>query len=124
MITAMQALNVKETSVKALRHHRGLPKIGGRLPPLLEESEVNDTAVNLSTGARASMRVLLRNTKTMKYLGIKKRWTKNQKQARDFRNGWWATVYAFTMDPRNMIIDYCFDNDRYDLHIPVLGRVA
>src|SRR5580658_1704478 len=40
------------------------------------------------------MRVLLRNAKTMKYFRSGERWTKNPKQARDFRNGWWATVHA------------------------------
>jgi hypothetical protein len=68
------------------------------------------------------MRVLLRNAKTMKYLGTRERWTEDPSQARDFRNGWWATVYAFTMNPRHLVIYYEFDNDRYNLHIPVLGH--
>jgi len=71
---------------------------------------------------RSHMRVLLCNAKTMKYLGSRERWTKDAKEARDFRNGWWATVYAFTMNPRHLVIHCEFDDDRYNLHIPVLGH--
>jgi hypothetical protein len=68
------------------------------------------------------MRVLLRHAKTMKYLGRAERWTTDSGLARDFRSGWWATVYAFTMNPRHLVIQYEFDDDRYNLNIPVLGR--
>jgi hypothetical protein len=70
------------------------------------------------------MRVLLLNSKTMMYLGARERWTKDSRQARDFRNGWWATVYAFTMNPRHLVIHYEFDDDRYNLNIPALGRAG
>lgn len=40
----------------------------------------------------------------------------------DFQSGWWATVHAFTINPRHLEILYEFDDDRYDLHIPVIGR--
>jgi hypothetical protein len=68
------------------------------------------------------MRVLLRHAKTMKFLGPGGRWTEDARKARDFRNGWWATFYAFTINPRHLVIHYEFDDDRYNLHIPVLGH--
>jgi hypothetical protein len=68
------------------------------------------------------MRVLLQNVKTMKFAGAGHRWTKDPKEARDFRNGWWATLHAFTGNPRHLVIQYEFDDDRYNLHIPVLGH--
>jgi hypothetical protein len=68
------------------------------------------------------MRVLLRNTKTMKFFRSAEHWTSDPRQARDFHNGWWATVCAFTMNPRHLVIQYEFDDDRYNLHIPVLGN--
>ncbi|MGP8234851.1 MAG: hypothetical protein ACLQVW_05525 [Limisphaerales bacterium] len=71
---------------------------------------------------RSHMRVLLRHAKTHKYLQSGEHWTKNPKQARDFRNGWWAAIYAFTMNPRHLVIQYEFDDDRYNLNIPVLGH--
>jgi hypothetical protein len=71
---------------------------------------------------KSPMRVLLRHAKNMKFLGAGKRWTKDPRQARDFRNGWWATVYAFTMNPRHLVIHYEFDDERYNLNIPVLGQ--
>jgi hypothetical protein len=71
---------------------------------------------------KSPMRVLLRHAKTMKFFRSGERWTKDPKQARDFRNGWWATVHAFTMNPRHLVIHYVFDDDRYNLHIPVVGH--
>jgi len=68
------------------------------------------------------MRVLLQNAKTMKYVGQGERWTKDSKQARDFHTGWSATVQAFANDPHDLLIHYEFDDDRYDLHIPVLSH--
>jgi hypothetical protein len=73
---------------------------------------------------RSPMRVLLRHAKTRKFLQSGVRWTKNPKQARDFRNGWWAAIYAFTMNPRHLVIQYEFDDDRYNLNIPVLGHAS
>jgi hypothetical protein len=70
---------------------------------------------------RPPMRVLLRDSTTRKFLGPGDRWTKDRKQARDFRTGWWATVCAFSMDPRRLAIHYDFDDERYDMNIPVLG---
>ncbi len=67
------------------------------------------------------MRVLLRNAKTQKFLASGERWIKDPKEARDFRNGWWATLHAFTKNPRDLVIHYEFDNDRYNLSIAVLG---
>jgi hypothetical protein len=73
-------------------------------------------------GRKPPMRILLRNAKTMKFFGVGDRWTKDPKQAQDFRNGWWATFCAFTMNPRHLVIDYEFEDDRYNMHIPVLGH--
>jgi hypothetical protein len=78
--------------------------------------------VNMQDPPKSSMRVLLRNVKTMKFLGSGKRWTNDAKKARDFRNGWWATIHAFTVNPRHLVIHYEFDDERYDLQIPVLGQ--
>jgi hypothetical protein len=68
------------------------------------------------------MRVLLRHAKTHKFLQFGARWTTNPKRARDFRNGWWAAIHAFTMNPRHLVIQYEFGDDRYNLNIPVLGQ--
>jgi hypothetical protein len=73
---------------------------------------------------KSHMRVLLRHAKTHKFIQSEERWTKNPKQARDFHNGWWAAIFAFTMDPRHLVIQYEFDDDRYNLHIPVLGSAS
>ncbi len=70
------------------------------------------------------MRVLLQNAKTHKFFSGATGWTSDPKRAQDFRSGWWATVCAFTMNPRNLVIHYEFANDRYNLHIPVLGQLA
>jgi hypothetical protein len=67
------------------------------------------------------MRVLLRDDSSGRFLGLGDRWTKDRKQARDFRSGWWATLCAFKMDPRRLAIHYDFDDERYDMRIPVLG---
>lgn len=71
---------------------------------------------------KPGMRVLLLHAKTHKYLQSAARWTRNSKRARDFHNGWWAAIHAFTMDPRHLVIQYQFDDDRYNLNIPVLGH--
>ena len=70
---------------------------------------------------KPQMRVLLRHAKTLKYVRANDEWTENAEKAQDFHSGWWATIRAFTMDPRNLMIFYKFDDDRYDLQIPVLG---
>ena len=72
--------------------------------------------------SESPMRVLLQNIKTHKFLCGSTGWTSDPRRARDFRSGWWATVCAFTMNPRNLAIHYEFANDRYNLHIPVLGQ--
>jgi hypothetical protein len=71
---------------------------------------------------KALMRVLLRNAKTLKFVQSGERWTNTPKQARDFRNGWRAAVHAFTMNPRLLVIHYEFDDDRYNLQIPVISE--
>jgi hypothetical protein len=71
--------------------------------------------------ALSPMRVLLQNAKTGRFFTGGLRWTPDPKQARNFHTGWWATVFAFTMNPRNLIIHYEFSNDRYNLDIPVLA---
>jgi hypothetical protein len=71
---------------------------------------------------KSLMRVLLRNSRTMKFFRSEDRWTKDPTQARDFHSGWGATVYAFTMNPRDLEIHYEFDDERYDMDISVLGQ--
>jgi hypothetical protein len=83
-----------------------------------------DEPVKHTEPPHSVMRVLLRNDKTMKYLRSQDHWTKNPKKARDFRNGWWATLCAFTMDPQNLVIQYDFDDERYNLNIPVVPAAA
>jgi hypothetical protein len=70
------------------------------------------------------MRVLLRNAKTRKFLqaGYGRRWTKNPRLARDFRTGWRATYHAFMIVGGNLVIDYEFGDERYNLHIPIVRR--
>ncbi len=68
------------------------------------------------------MRVLLRDARKMKFVCSGDRWTKDSRQAMDFHNGWWATVHAFTMNPRHLSILYQFGDERYNINIPVLGR--
>jgi hypothetical protein len=71
---------------------------------------------------KSPMRVLLCNAWTGRYIRSGGRWTKDPAQARDFRNGWWATVHAFTINPRDLVLHYVFEDERYNLHIPVLGH--
>jgi hypothetical protein len=71
---------------------------------------------------KSPMRVLLRDAKTMEFLGFEERWTKDPKQARDFRKGWLATLCAFKLNPRHLVIQYEFADDRYNLRIPVVGH--
>jgi hypothetical protein len=68
---------------------------------------------------KSAMRVLLQNSKTLKFFGTDEHWTHNSKQARDFGSGWWATINAFTMDTSHLVIHYEFGDARYDLQIPV-----
>jgi len=119
-----------------VRHHRNQPCRGKQTSRLFPESESNNgkeeskprfridspaPAVKRDA-AKSPMRVLLRNARTMKFFRSGERWTKDPKKARNFHNGWWATVHAFTMNPRHLVIHYEFDDERYNLHIPVLGR--
>jgi hypothetical protein len=67
------------------------------------------------------MRVLLRNGRTMKFIRSGDTWTKDSRRARDFHNGWWAAVHAFTMNPRHLMILYQFEDERYNICVPVLG---
>jgi len=71
---------------------------------------------------KPAMRVLLRHAKTLKFLRSGERWTKKPQQARDFHSGWGAALHAFTMNPRHLVIHYEFDDDRYNMQIPVLGH--
>jgi hypothetical protein len=132
----METLMVQDEPRLAVRHRRIQPRYARRLSRLLPRVKRNGEAtaskprfeidsiapVSKSANQKSTMRVLLRNAKTMKFLGPGERWTNDSSQARDFRNGWWATVFAFTLNPRQLVIHYEFDDDRYDLHIPVLGH--
>jgi hypothetical protein len=136
MTEQTRTLRVKDKLRRARRHRRSQRCSANQLSGHLPEAGNNDE----ETGSRPRfrvpslalavkrnpprfpMRVLLLNAKTMMYLGSRERWTKDSRQARDFRNGWWATVYAFTMNPRHLIVHYEFEDDRYNLNIPALGR--
>ncbi len=67
------------------------------------------------------MRVLLQNSKTLKFCGAGDRWTNDSARARDFHNGWWAAIHAFSMNPRHLVIHYEFNDERYNLEIPVVA---
>jgi hypothetical protein len=131
-----EILTLENPRREAARHRRTQPRLANQVPRLIakdanirrhEEStprfRFNSTAPSIRLGRSTSpMRVLLRNAKTMKFFHSAERWTNDPRQARDFHNGWWATVCAFTMNPRHLVIQYEFDDDRYNLHIPVLGH--
>jgi hypothetical protein len=131
MIRDMETLSVEDERHQAARPGRA-KRLSGFFPELRgnrkqAESKprfrIESVAPAVERGPqRSPMRVLLRNAKTMKYLGSAERWTNDPKQARDFHNGWWATVYAFSLKPRCLVIYYEFDDERYNLRIPVLGH--
>jgi hypothetical protein len=132
----LENMTLENLRCEAGRPRRTQSRFAGRLSGLFPADENNSekgqpkarfrmdsiAPANKPAPPKSSMRVLLRNIKTMKFLGFGERWTKDAKQARDFRNGWWATIHAFTVNPRHLVIHYEFDDDRYDLHIPVLGQ--
>jgi len=89
--------------------------------PLPSLPEFDDEASG-PAAEKHTMRVLLRNTRTSKFLQFGERWTKNPKLARDFGSGWGATYHAFTMDTRDLAIEYEFEDERYNLHVPVLSQ--
>jgi hypothetical protein len=132
----METLTAEVEPREASRHRRIQPRHTRRLSRFLPEAGISRKqakskmrfqvkSIALAANGnppKSPMRVLLRNSKSMKFLGAGDRWTKNPNQARDFRNGWWATVHAFTKNPRHLVIEYEFGNDRYNLYIPVLGH--
>jgi hypothetical protein len=134
MIKSAEAFVTENHSRKVGKHRRIRQRQDGRscLLPESEEEEPESTprfqldgiSPTVKKVAPASpMRVLLCNAKTMKFLRSgPERWTSDPRQARDFHNGWWATIHAFTMNPRQLLIHYEFDDNRYDLQIPVLGH--
>ena len=131
-----EILKVEDQQREAVRHRRIQPRLarqGSRIFPEAEDNrdqegskprfQIDSIAPAVKEDAVTSpMRVLLRNAKTMKFFRSGEGWTKDPKRARDFHNGWWATVCAFTMNPRHLVIHYEFEDDRYNLHIPVLGH--
>ena len=137
MIRNIETLADEHEPIEAEEHHRVQERRAGRLSICLRETGYGRKVKKLKPRfqfdsiapavgrdrAESPMRVLLCNARTKSFLAPRKRWTKNSKLARDFRNGWWATVHAFTMDPRYLVIHYEFDDDRYNLHIPVLGHL-
>jgi hypothetical protein len=120
MISHLETITMEDKLRRAVKHrrlqHRGPNRLSGLIPADGEDGQAGEAR------QPSPMRVLLRNAKTMKFLRAGERWTKDPKLARDFHNGWWATVHAFTMNPRYLVIHYEFDDERYNLHIPVLGR--
>ena len=129
MIGTMETTILENRPRKTIRSGRVHFRSPNRLSVLFPEGNVEEPKPHFRIAPgldqdrpRSPMRVLLRNSRTSMYLGTKDRWTKDAKEALDFRNGWWATAYAFTMNPRHLVIHYEFENDRYNLHIPVLGH--
>src|SRR5580692_12740747 len=117
MTKHMETLMVEDEPRETVRHRRVQQRNAGPLSVVFPEVGCNSkekeskprfrmdaiAPVHQGDPPKSGMRVLLRNAKTMKYLGSSERWTKDAKEARDFRNGWWATVYAFTMNPRHLV---------------------
>jgi hypothetical protein len=136
MIRHMETQTLEHERREADRHCQVLPRRAKQLSGFLREAGCNskEKASRLRLrfdsiapaverdAPKSPMRVLLRHVKTMKFVRSGERWTKDPKQAWDFRHGWWATVHAFTMNPRHLVIHYVFEDDRYNLHIPVLGH--
>src|SRR5579872_7448739 len=81
-------------------------------------SDPVEGAVFRIASRKEMMRVLLRDSKTRKYLRADHRWTANPAQAQDFHHGWGATDVAFTMKPQRLVIVYQFGDERYDIGIP------
>jgi hypothetical protein len=132
----LENMTVENLPCEYVRHRRNQSRFADRSAALFPEAENNGekqrpkawfrleslTPGNKQAPPKSSMRVLLRNIKTMKFLAFGKRWTNDAKQARDFGTGWWATIHAFSVNPRHLVIHYEFDDDRYDLNIPLLGQ--
>jgi hypothetical protein len=69
--------------------------------------------------AEIPMRVLLRHNKTGRFFCAENCWTTDSSQARDFHTGWWATSVAFSMDAQNLAVIYDFDDEQYNITVPV-----
>ena len=123
MIRHSEILTVEDQPRGAAKHRRSQPRLVSQETESKPRFRIDSTAPCVEPDRPDSpMRVLLRNAKTMKFFRSEESWTKDPKQARDFHNGWWATVCAFTMNPRHLVIQYEFEDDRYNLRIPVLGH--
>jgi hypothetical protein len=136
MTKPSEILTLQNPPRETARHRRNQPRLAKQLSRLFDKSEYTrkhkksvkrfrfNSIAPLVKSARpnSTMRVLLRNAKTMKFFHSGERWTSDPRQARDFHNGWWATLCAFAMNPRHLVIQYEFDDKRYNLHIPVLGH--
>jgi len=66
------------------------------------------------------MRVLLRHRKTGRFFCSSGHWTDDAARARNFCNGWKATLAAFATRASGLAIFYDFDDDRYNINIPLL----
>lgn len=116
-------LTVENQPRETSRHHHVNPRHACKKEKSKPRFRISLTArAREQDPADAAMRVLLRDGKTMKFFGSEQGWTNDPKQARNFHTGWWATVCALTMNLRHLVIHYEFNNDRYNLHIPVLDR--
>jgi hypothetical protein len=136
MISQVENLTPGNQLCETVRLRRSLKRQRNRVSGFFSEAESNgreekskrrfriDSAASFVNREppKSPMRVLLRHAKTMEFLGFKQRWTKDPKQARDFRNGWRAALCAFKLNPRHLVIQYDFANGRYDLRIPVVGH--
>ncbi|HUD83215.1 MAG TPA: hypothetical protein VMQ67_06915 [Candidatus Saccharimonadales bacterium] len=66
------------------------------------------------------VRVLLRHRPTGRFFCSTDDWTDNAARARNFRNGWRATLAAIATRVPDLAIFYDFDDDRYNINIPLL----
>lgn len=108
MIKHMEISSLEEKVRQAARHRRAHHRPDVQRKPDDDSSPAGgareEAPKRVDSPPRSPMRVLLRHAKTRKYLQSGEQWTKNPRQARDFRNGWWAAIYAFTMNPRHLVI--------------------
>jgi len=66
------------------------------------------------------MRVLLRHRQTGQFFCSTGQWTDDAARARNFRSGWRATEAAFAARaPDDLAIFYDFDDDRYNIIVPL-----
>jgi hypothetical protein len=69
------------------------------------------------------MRILLLNTQTGLYFESLNSWTNNPQTAKDFQNSRQAAVFAQELCQDNLEIFLDFDDDEYNVSLPVQARL-